>query len=119
MLRKETKEVVCKYCNKVFKTRKAKEAFCSDYCRYEGKKEYLRQKAKEYYKKLKKSKRQNQENILLIKKGNDYIYKYRKISQDTGLSYGVVKAWRNNATVLKQLAEYYSYVGKERYRVID
>lgn len=68
MLRKETKEVVCKYCNKVFKTRKAKEFFCSDYCRYEGKKEYLRQKAKEYYKKLKKSKRQNQENILLIKK---------------------------------------------------
>lgn len=51
MLRKEAKEVVCKYCNKVFKTRKAKE----------------------YYKKLKKSKRQNQENILLIKKGNDYI----------------------------------------------
>lgn len=81
MLRKETKEVVCKYCNKVycnkvFKIRKAKEFFCSDYCRYEGKKEYLRQKAKEYYKKLKKSKRQNQENILLIKKGNDYIYKY-------------------------------------------
>lgn len=97
MLRKEAKEVVCKYCNKVFKTRKAKE----------------------YYKKLKKSKRQNQENILLIKKGNDYIYKYRKISQDTGLSYGLVKAWHDNATALKQLVAYYSYVGKERYRVID
>lgn len=27
MLRKEAKEVVCKYCNKVFKTRKAKEFF--------------------------------------------------------------------------------------------
>lgn len=85
MLRKESKEVVCK-------TRKSKEAFCSDYCRYEGKKEYLRQKAKEYYKKIKKDKSQNKEKVLLIRKGNDYIYKYRKISQDTGLSYGVVKA---------------------------
>lgn len=37
------------------------------------------------------------------------IYKYRKISQDTGLSYGVVKAWHDNATVLKQLVAYYSY----------
>lgn len=46
MLRKEAKEVVCKYCNKIFKTRKAKEAFCSDYCRYEGKKEYYGKRQK-------------------------------------------------------------------------
>lgn len=54
MLRKEAKEVVCKHCNKIFKTRKAKEIFCSDYCRYESKKIYLREKAKKNYKKRKK-----------------------------------------------------------------
>lgn len=55
------------------------------------------------------------EKKLKIKKGNEFIYKFREISKITGLSYGIVKAYYPNMVYIQKLAEYKFYARTGRY----
>lgn len=65
-------------------------------------------------KKKGKSKTKNQS----IRKGNAFICKFRDISQKTGLSYGIVKAYYPDMVYIQKMAEYKFYIETGRVKNI-
>lgn len=58
---------------------------------------------------LKKRKERIEQRKLKIRRGNDFICKFREISKRTELSYGIVKAYYPDMVYIQKLAEYKFY----------
>nr|DAF22557.1 MAG TPA: C2H2 type zinc-finger protein [Caudoviricetes sp.] len=95
-------EKKCEYCGATFKTTSSRIKCCSSECKRLRKNKMLREF-------LKKRKEIIEQRKLKIRRGNDFICKFRDISQKTGLSYGIVKAYYPNMVYIQKMAEYKLY----------
>lgn len=67
---------------------------------------------------LKKRKEIIEQRKLKIRRGNDFICKFRDISQKTGLSYGIVKVYYPDMVYIQKMAEYKFYIETGRVKNI-
>lgn len=95
-------EKKCEYCGATFKTTSSRIKCCSNECKRLRKNKIVR----EFWKKRKERVKQKNQSI---RKGNALICKFRDISQKTGLSYGIVKAYYPDMVYIQKMAEYKFY----------
>lgn len=100
----------CKVCGKKFESSKKFILYCSEECKKVVQKERIKmynEKARERWRKSRKSKREREEKK---RSGNNILVEINKISKETGLSYGEVKKWYPDMNKIKFMA---SYLGRK------
>lgn len=104
-------EKKCEYCGATFRVTNSNIKCCSNECKRLRKNKMVR----EFWKKRKERVKQKNQSI---RKGNAFICKFRDISQKTGLSYGIVKAYYPDMVYIQKMAEYKFYIETGRVKNI-
>lgn len=85
-------EKKCEFCGKKFFPKNSHSKYCCSECKRSRQKERIKLNSKK-----------------IKNKKDKFIYKFRYISQRTGLSYGIVKAYYPDMVYIQKMAEYKLY----------